>query len=961
MSNIDNSIHRNANGDGSYVHYNSDARKEQVVNSPWPAAEAGVSIPPSAPSPHPHVYQASTSSSSGSSSHMKERGGETLREKELQAEVTALTGSLDVLQKTLLNVQANLCKLRSDSKALHDDCESSSDQQTKAFQQAIRELQMHNDDQMVKANKIFVAKLEKYRLRFEEANKQVASLLASIDAVNTSAHNVRIERDKANLELTRSKIEILSLQKKLEEKSVQCKNLEEKYTLRKQQECTIYNDSNSNQNGGAESAIIIPTPPSEMQTPRQPSHQSKPSSARPMASRGHVVTTSSFANGSSFPVPANLPEWRRRILESYGIDDNGSAFETFGATGSDGKGRGKKSSPYTVNTLHEIPIRPTLKPENIAVPREILNDMAPAQRIRWRRPASTSAGVRKNARTGFASKDKHKREDDTGAASTTGTKNTTATKSNKFSSSDLQSATSKKFTSLKEMEQRVMKYEDDLSLLSSANVSLVNAMKSVYTLLNNTFKENEQLSDEINSLNARLVAMEYEGTETAGSILKSSLKIDLIEDRALNFMNDTLCGNEEFITGLMESNQHLSHMVSCLTDFAEDGNNDSGGNQDSNDGNDSPFENKHSAHSKYKLIADLTSSIRDLETILIDTKSRSHRNQLHLLSVKKEKEENQVQLMLMENELKQMRKEKDSCKSRDKLELKSRRITHETMIKDHKEAITTLHRMLVDLERGVSGENLVDADKHMHDGESMFSSECEGHITNNSCNDNDNNIGSAEVKEAFAGTNVENSDITRNENVNGDPWAGPSRRAITDNSNRRDNNSSVDKNLKKDENDPSSPWSSRSRRSIMSQSLTSQISKELNSDKGVYLPLPKRSTEKSEYVTPGALDTSNVVPENYEGREYIEPILENEELQKLIHGVVRGNIDIDDDLHEQVGKLELPMGWIEKKSDTGALYYWDEKRQQSAWMNPNMSRLIEVVDLKQQQKQKTTEMIATCS
>ena len=81
----------------------------------------------------------------------------------------------------------------------------------------------------------------------------------------------------------------------------------------------------------------------------------------------------------------------------------------------------------------------------------------------------------------------------------------------------------------------------------------------------------------------------------------------------------------------------------------------------------------------------------------------------------------------------------------------------------------------------------------------------------------------------------------------------------------------------------------------------------------------------------------------------------------MIHGVVRGNIDIDDDLHEQVGKLELPMGWIEKKSDTGALYYWDEKRQQSAWMNPNMSRLIEVVDLKQQQKQKTTEMIATCS
>ena len=173
-------------------------------SSPPSAALASDPISTSSPSPHPRANQASTSPFSVSFSLVNDRGSGTLREKELQAEVAALAKSLDALQRTLLTMQANQSKLRSVSKSLHDDCENSSDQQTVAFQQALKDLQIYNDAQLVKANKIFATKLEKTKSRFEEANRQVGSLLASIDAVNQSANNVRIQRDEANLELTKS-------------------------------------------------------------------------------------------------------------------------------------------------------------------------------------------------------------------------------------------------------------------------------------------------------------------------------------------------------------------------------------------------------------------------------------------------------------------------------------------------------------------------------------------------------------------------------------------------------------------------------------------------------------------------------------------------------------------------------------------------------------------------------------
>ena len=965
------------NRDGNQIVRDVSTDVEQQLPAGGVSPPSGSScsgpLPLSSPSPHPRANQASTSPSSASLSLLNERGGRPLREKELQAEVTALAKSLDGLQKTLVTMQANHSKLRSDSKSLYDDCEVSSDQQTVAFQQAINDLQMHNDAQLVKANKIFATKLEKAKSRYEEANKQVSSLLASMNAVNESANNARIQRDEANLELTKSKIEILSLRKKLEETIQQSVNS-------KQQASSVYydNDDLSESDG---MSPLTPTPPSDLLAPKQPSKQSKPSSARPVPSRGRAAVANGSTAGNSFPVAGTLPEWRRRILESYGIDDNGSAFDMFdfGFGASEGKSKGKKVSPYNVNTVHEVPVNSTIKFENISVPKEILNEMTSFQKNKCKRPASTNSGVRKGNKAAMYIKDKDKSENaaritKSTTASAMVEKSVTAKDTSKSSPNTSKTTSNKKTTTMKDVEQRIMKYEDDLSSVSAANIGLVNVVKSVYALLNTMYRENEQLSDEVNDLNAKLVAMEYEGTTVAANILKSRVRKDVIEDRVLGLMNDALRSNEEFIAGLMESNQYLTHAVLNISNFHHEINAGRGDNQDPNDRKASSMEHNHTMNDQYKLIADLTNSITDLETILVDTKSQCHHNQLHLLSVKKEREESQVKLMLMENELNELRREKDSRNSRDTFELKSRRIAYESMIKEHKEAIAAVHRVLMSLPDGISNTNMIDEDHH-----SPIQSGTHVNHNNKSYHNNSNN----QDIEASTETKIGNSKVVstwndESNNYRKDTWANSSGRPNLIGSGKSNDHDKVERGSLLRTSSPNnnqrnpkststcpSPWGYR--RNVMSVSLTSEISRDMNSDKGVYLTIPKRSEERSKYTTPGVLDTVSIVSEDTRedleqirplsedtraDPQQIRPIQKSEKLSKLIDLIVRENADIDDYLHEQVGKFELPSGWVERTSETGALYYWDETRQQSAWMNPNMSVLIEEVDLQRRQQQK---------
>ena len=397
-------------------------------------------------------------------------------------------------------------------------------------------------------------------------------------------------------------------------------------------------------------------------------------------------------------------------------------------------------------------------------------------------------------------------------------------------------ASSKKTVTTKDLEQRMMKYEDDLTSLSSANTGLVNIVKSVYTLINTVFKENEQLSDEVNNLNTKLVAMEYEGTSIAANVLKCNMRKGMIEDQVLSLMDVFLRGNEDFVAGLMESNQHLTNAVSCISGVI------SGNGNGVDDGNGNSKENGIRYPSE--LIASMVSSVRDLETILVDTKSQAHRNQLHFLSVNKEKEESLVKLIATENELKEFKKEKQTRKSRDNLELKSRRIAHEVLIEEHREVSSGLRRLLMNLQDELADDNL--DDEGFIPSPTSKKPDIVNHYTNRGGRGN-GKTGNGKWAKVTGSVDVVS-------NSNGNVDSGPIRVEKLINSPNKQ--SSTQKNTSASP----SPWSLR--RGIMSVSLTSEMSRDMNSDKGVHLPIPKRSKERSDYVTPGALETASVVSED---------------------------------------------------------------------------------------------------
>ena len=835
---------------------------------------------------------------------------------ELSYEVQALSQSLGILQKSLVSSHCTQEKIRIESNKLQESFQRESSLQTAAFQEALKKLKEICDKQLVEANKVFAIKIASMKSRYIEATKQTENVMASAETANKSALNIRIARDEANLELTKVKIEALTLKKQLDKFKVKKEtHLEEQRELSSLEDELISLDSTKN-------SYVPPLPGS-----------SRPSMRRPNSSYEY----SSHSRG--LDQQTRPPLWRQRIKkEGYiGHTENNDDFDfdllsldyftTDSMQSKDVKIRAK-FGPYHVNNLHEVLASPSHEPDKMAVPQEVNSALASAQKKVGRSvycsgkrsaPTTKFKMMASNTQTEAQTQRKDIRVPRTSGKTRNLKGNAVSMKSKRDNEAPLGGSSFTKVSNAdysQEMEARLMKYEDDLAKISDVNSDLLCSLKASNTLLNVMYKENELLSQEINILNEKIVSIEFDGAATAvwngiSRLADASGMEGARGEGLLKIMNDMLSGYDETVNKLLDSHRCLTDAIISSIDVLRSSRSSTGNNLFSGI-NDRDVD-------QTGVLSRLSSTIKDLESILMKSKSDSYRNQLQLLTATREKEECQLRLEAAEKQLKTHHSKRDVECAGCVDELEKRRQNHQQMVEDFQEASKIFQNLLT------VKSDVMEYEKDVDD-----------------------------VEEVYTPSTGYEEKIYR---LTPKPIAAHSLTAPF----KIHLNNSLDQSMVR---------TCTNRRVLPAAAAAASESE--SSGFVLHAPCPKRIEENSHCTTtpgPGVLSAASVMSEETrDEQKYVEPIF-GEELMLIIQRyalpvnlqtecgyvaniasfvyfrVIDENLDVDDEnLHQEVTMLKLPPGWMKHYNEDGALFYWDEIYQQSSWLNPNLMKLFAEVD-----------------